>query len=340
MKSIKCSIVLTIVFSFLSIPIGVAQPTVPIEQYRVDRRFHLPMWNSSPQSLPCVPSSEAGTDIYKFIIFNDLLENPEFGQIDFSSVPYQDAYQRNPRDPVVNLELGDAFLAEYLHYRDTINAELEARLYRAAAEAYQNTLNLAEDDILKASANLGLGRILTLEERYREAIEYYQAAIQVADNSRENRAVSADAYVGMGVALGGVCEHNEALDAYLEAVELNPDSPDIDFINLSELLKARNRLSDMVAIYQRAIQRNPNFFGTYSSLGNLLEELGNATEAISNYRRAIEIEPSNPYSYYRLGNALAKQGNLAEAITNLRRAAQLAPDDTDIQNALQEMERR
>jgi tetratricopeptide (TPR) repeat protein len=325
--------------------IGVAQSTVQIERYRLDQRFHLPMWGSSAQSASCVPSPEAGTEVYKFIIFNDLLANPKFGRIDFSSVPYQAAYQRNPRDSVISLELGDAFLAEYLHYRDTINADLEARFYRDATEAYQNTLTLAENDILKASANLGLGRVLTLEERYGEAIEYYQTAIQIAENSRplsaeENRAVSADAYVGMGVALGGICEHDKALDAYLEAVELNPDSPDIDFINLSELLKARNRLSDMVAIYQRAIQRNPNFFGTYASLGNLLEELGNVTEAISNYRRAIELEPSNPYSYYSLGNALAEQGNLAEAITNLRRAAQLAPDDAEIQNALQEMKRR
>ncbi|MEX0271221.1 tetratricopeptide repeat protein [Leptolyngbyaceae cyanobacterium UHCC 1019] len=325
--------------------IGVAQPTDPIERYRLDQRLYLPMWGLSAQSSSCVPSPKTGTEIYKFIIFNKLLGNSGFGRIDFSSIPYQDAYQRNPRDPVINLELGDAFLAEYFHHRNKISADLEARFYRDATKAYQNTLNLAKDDILKAFANLGLGRVSTLQERYREAIEYYQAAIQIAENARplsdrKNTAVSADAYVGMGVALGGLCKHNVALDAYLKAVEMNLGHPEIDFLNLSGVLKARNRLSDMVTIYQRAIQRNPKFFGNYASLGDLLAEQGNLTEAISNYRRAIQLNPNSPYSYYSLSNALVNQGNLDEAITNLRRAAQLAPDDAEIQNALKKMERR
>ncbi|NJL56015.1 tetratricopeptide repeat protein [bacterium] len=187
--------------------------------------------------------------------------------------------------------------------------------------------------------------MLTLEGRYREAIEYYQTALQITENvrpvsARDNREISSDAYVGLGVSWGGLCEHDDALEAYLRAVELNPDYPDIDFINLEELLRRRNRLNDMFAIYQGAIQRDPNFYGTYAGLGNLLEQQGNLTEAISNYRRAAQLDAGNPYSYYTLGRALANQGNLDEAIANLRQAAQLAPDNTEIQNALREIESR
>ncbi|NJL56016.1 hypothetical protein HC928_13135 [bacterium] len=94
------------------------------------------------------------------MIFNDLLGNPGFGRIGFSSSPYWNAYQGNPNNPVVSLELGDAFLAEYFQYRnrDAIDTDLEAHSYRNAIQAYQNALRLAEDNsLLKASANLGLG---------------------------------------------------------------------------------------------------------------------------------------------------------------------------------------
>ncbi len=327
--------------SFLPAQIAIAEPTAQVRD-GLDQRFHLPIADLPLQAVPCTPLPKAGTEIYKFIISNDL---PEFGEGGFSSTPYWEAYQRSPNDPEASLKLGDAYLAEYLRSRGSIDADLEMRSYRDAIAAYQNALALPGDSILRASANLGLGRILTLEERYAKAVEYYQAALQIAEKTQplgavENRAVSADAYVGMGVALGGICQHDEALEAYLNAVELNPDRPDIDFINLSAILEERNRLGDMVAVYERAIQRDPNFFGTYASLGNLLEELGNVTEAISNYRRAIELEPNSYYLYYDLGNALAAQGNLAEALTNLRQAAQLAPDNADIQTALQAVEQR
>ncbi len=340
----RSSIGSIIMLSFLRTQIAFAEPTAQVRD-GLDQRFRLPIADLPLQALSCKPLSKAGTEIYKFIISNGLLNNPEFREIGFSSTPYWEAYQHSPNDLEVSLKLGDAYLAEYIHSRGSIDADLETRFYRDAIAAYQNALALPGDSILKAFANLGLGRILTLGERYEEAIEYYQAALQIAEkaqplSARENRAVSADAYVGMGVALGGVCKHDEALEAYLKAVELNPDHPDIDFINLSALLEERNRLGDMVAVYKRAIQRDPNFFGTYASLGSLLEELGNVTEAISNYRRAIALEPNSSYLYYDLGNALAGQGNLTEALTNLRRAAQLAPDDAEIQTALQAVERR
>lgn len=282
------------------------------------------------------------------MIFNDLLSNPDFGNPAFSARPYWNRLQQNPDNALASLDLGNALLNEYFHYRESISPEEENEYYDAAIAVYQHTLRITEAPSLKGDAHLGLGRVYTLKQQYREAMEHLQKTLEIAQNEilpGTNNALqmSTDAYVGIGVVLGQLCDNRASLDAFLKAVEANPEQPDIDLGNLESLLTDQNRLSDMIPIYQKVIEHQPNFFGNYANLARLLADQGNFAEAIANYRRSIELQPDSPYSYYHLGRILADQGNVGEAIANLRQAARFASGDPEIQakirDALQGLER-
>ena len=317
--------------SVFPIQIGVAQSTIKVDPDDSDQRFISQTSGLPLKSMLCLPSPQEGTDSYTLIIYNSLLANGDFGRRDFSSVPYQNAYRRKPNDPSVNLELGNALFAEYMRVRDEKDTEQKLRFYRDIVEAYQNALRLSSDDISKASASLGLGRIMTLSGEYDRAIKYYQSALQITKNIRPSsrkdiRKLESDVYVGLGVALGGLCNHSAALSAYLKAVDLKPDYPDIDFINLEAVLEKRNRLTDMIEIYQRAMKRGSN---EDFSLAHLFIKLKRFNDAEVIYRKAITSGIANDmYSYYLgLGDSLKGQGKNTEATSAYQNAAEIYQPD-------------
>jgi tetratricopeptide (TPR) repeat protein len=321
MKSIKFSILFMAMVGILPMNIGVAQPSVNNDRGRLEQRTVSQTRKLSLQSSSCLPAPEAGTKVYEYMIYNDM----SLRRADLSSVPYQEAYQRKPNDPAVSLALGDAFLVEYLGSINEIGTERRSRFYKDIIDVYQNTLRLTRDDILSASASLGLGRMFTLKGEYDRAIEYYQSALQTTKklrpfSSKDTRDLESDVHVGLGVALGGLCEHDKALEAYLTAVDLKPDSPDIDFINLSGLLKERNRLSDMIAIYQRAMERGSD---EDFSLADLFIKLKRFNDAEVIYRKLItsDVKGMTHYYYLGLGDALKGQGNKGEAMSAYQNAA-------------------
>jgi len=67
-----------------------------------------------------------------------------------------------------------------------------------------------------------------------------------------------------------------------------------------------------IADFSEAIEREPNFFGTYNLRGNAKKNIGDLAGAIADYTKSIELEPDakdNGSAYYGRGLAKKKNGD-------------------------------
>jgi tetratricopeptide (TPR) repeat protein len=132
----------------------------------------------------------------------------------------------------------------------------------------------------------------------------------------------------LGEALAKLGKLEEAIVAYRSAIELNPDFS-WSYHHLGDALDRQQQWQEAVVAFRRAIELNPEHFGSYCGLGQSLAKLGQLDEAIAAYRRASELDPETDWIQYKLGELLQQrtQLDLEGAIASYRRAIELNPDD-------------
>ncbi len=93
---------------------------------------------------------------------------------------------------------------------------------------------------------------------------------------------------------------------------------DNDYHNLGNSLQKNSRFDEAVAAYKQAIELNPNFSWSYHSLGDVLLKLEKWEEAVAAYKKAVELNPDFSWSYHNLGDALLKLQQWEEAAAAYR----------------------
>ncbi|SLN15635.1 TPR repeat-containing protein YrrB [Roseovarius albus] len=134
------------------------------------------------------------------------------------------------------------------------------------------------------------GNVLRDLERYEEAIEKYDAALQI---DREYTS----AYNGWGNALSDLGRYEEAIEKFSEALEIDPEYV-FSHVNWGRALSALGRYEEAIAKYSAALEIDPEFDYAYNNWGNALSALGRYEEAIAKYSAALEIDPAQEHAYY------------------------------------------
>ncbi|MEG4027523.1 MULTISPECIES: tetratricopeptide repeat protein [unclassified Microcoleus] len=93
---------------------------------------------------------------------------------------------------------------------------------------------------------------------------------------------------------------------------------DNDYHNLGNFLQESGRFDEAVSAYKQAIELNPNFSWSYHSLGDVLLKLEQWDEAVAAYKKAVELNPDFSWSYHNLGDALLKLRQWEEAAAAYR----------------------
>lgn len=86
-----------------------------------------------------------------------------------------------------------------------------------------------------------------------------------------------------------------------------------DWVLLGNILQDKEKTSDAIFMYKRAIMTDPKFYKPYYNLGNIYLEDEKPFLAIENYRQANKLNNKFSYAYYNLGCAYLKAGNLKKA---------------------------
>ena len=81
-----------------------------------------------------------------------------------------------------------------------------------------------------------------------------------------------------------------------------------------------------IAAYNKAIERNRNYFDAYLGRGVAYGSLGNFDHALSEFSQAIELDPNNPFTYMNRANVYQFKKENDKVIADYTKAIELRPE--------------
>jgi len=202
---------------------------------------------------------------------------------------------------------------------------------RRMEEAVSNLTAAAEEEPLYAEAHNNLATIFLNQRRYDEALQHGRAAFSIhpeflycfnlanilADTASARHDTNAFA---------------EAVQTYLEALQLNPESTDAHY-NLALTWQAQDRASEALEEFEQAARLDSNRVGAdvWTQVGLLCATQRKMPEAERAFRQLVRLQPANPRAFGWLGNALGEQNKLADAVPFFLTASRLNPADCEIE---------
>ncbi len=157
------------------------------------------------------------------------------------------------------------------------------------------------------------------DEKYTQAIESYDAAIQL---DPKNFYV----WYNKGMSLAELKEFDEAIEAYNTAIEIDPNSPSA-WINKGISFSLQKKHEEAIKAYDEAIKINKYEFSAWVNKGASFAELKRYNEAIEAYDKAIVINPNESELWNNKGASLSDKGMYEEAINAFDTAINLTPNN-------------
>lgn len=133
-------------------------------------------------------------------------------------------------------------------------------------------------------------------------------------------------YYGLGDSLDKRDRTTEAIEAYSKAITLRPQYIEAHH-NLGLLLADDAKFEEAIAHYNAALKVDHENAGVHDDLGLALSKLGKTQDAIEHYNEAIRIDPKSSSAHDNLGTALFRLGQMSQAIEHYSKAISLKPDD-------------
>jgi tetratricopeptide (TPR) repeat protein len=209
--------------------------------------------------------------------------------------------------------------------RDLSARRVRSNVIRQSLQAMQKQAVGMENPLLEAST-FSVGRRRVAFRHEGKAIEpiagqfvmdYNPAANLLSANVRPMRsAETADEYFAKGVSLEeDPVSQDEAIDAYLKAVELDPEHA-AAYINLGTLHYNRRDYRQAESFYRKAIEVDAKYALAYFDLGNVLDETGRLPDAIWAYKHAIGLAPTYADAHYNLALAYEKSDQRRKALNH------------------------
>lgn len=236
-----------------------------------------------------------------------ILEN--MGQYDLATK----AYQKIPSDnPIFHLaELGRA------------EALWDSGNVKAAIEALEN-LTRSHRNMVRAYRVLG--NYLRYEERYNEAIDVYNDAIELSGTEDPS---AWQLFYARGIAYERLNIWPKADRDFREALRINPDQPLVlNYLGYS-LVEKKIQLDEALGMIEKAVELRPQSGFIVDSLGWVLFRMGLYDQAVPHLERAAELEPIDPIINDHLGDVYWAVGRKREAHFQWRRALSFDPEEVE-----------
>jgi Tfp pilus assembly protein PilF len=159
-------------------------------------------------------------------------------------------------------------------------------------------------------------------------------AINCFLNSLEIDPTNVDILYDLGNALTKRGKLDEAVNTYRRALQIAPDRADI-LNNLGFALSAQKQYPEAIACFEAALKLDPDYADAHNNLATAWFIQERFDEAVRHYREALRLEPGNAQIHSNLGDALVRQGQTAEAVRSYQEALRLKPDDAKTKAKLQ-----
>ena len=192
--------------------------------------------------------------------------------------------------------------------------QLELGDTEGALESYKVTVSESAEQALVVEARMGLASIMLARGAWEEALDHLAHARTIAPKN-------ADVHYTLGLYHALNQDHLQAVDAYREAVELNPQKIR-GHLGQAESLIELGKLDDARSVYHRASDILPNAAIVFQRLGELELRRANMHGALAAFTRAVRLNSDVMETYLTLSEMQSSLGNTGAALKTMTLALQ------------------
>ncbi|MDJ0691941.1 MAG: tetratricopeptide repeat protein [Xenococcaceae cyanobacterium MO_188.B32] len=144
-------------------------------------------------------------------------------------------------------------------------------------------------------------------------------------NAQPVQSQSAEEYLERGLNLSEQNEFVEAVEAYSQAIDLDPDNA-LAYYNRGLAFYYLRNHGAALADFNQTIELKPDVAATYEKRGLILMYLEDYEGAIADFEQAAQLTPDDAHLYLGKGLATVLEGKIAKAIPDFDRAIELDPN--------------
>ncbi len=239
---------------------------------------------------------------------------------------FRTALDLAPETPEIHYYLGAALFTQQKF------SEAEAAFRQAVKlkpDFQEAQINLRETLLQRDNAE-GAAKV---EQQRRAAKERAEAAAAAPKASLKTarvkplpaRAVSAAGYVSEANRLGKMFQREKAYALYQKALDADPNCQ-LAYFGWGTTLLQAGEAEKALPLLEKAVALNSNHEGSVTNLANALLETGHHERSYEYFTRAAQLDPKNPLYWTSLSAILIYLRRLPEAEETARRALALQPD--------------
>ena len=175
---------------------------------------------------------------------------------------------------------------------------------------------------------------LVNQGKLRDAVPLY---LQVSDVWPEQPVV----WLNLGIVLGGLDRHEEAVQCLRRALDIEPDNPQTQF-QLGQMQEHLGQPEQAARSYLTATELDPGFLDAWHGLAGISRLSGEIDLTKQYLRRVFELEPRHPASHFTMGNLLLEENDHDGAAEHFAIAYEVSGDaacGNNLANALERLGR-
>lgn len=136
------------------------------------------------------------------------------------------------------------------------------------------------------------------------------------------------AWTNLGLAYLTKKDHTQALEAFEQAILINPDTV-VARVGLGSSYHLQGKLDAAVQAYQDSIHLYPNYYLPHFNLGVAYQQQGQYEKALRAYQEVLKINAHHPETHLNLGGVYLALGQQDLAIAEYEEALKLNPGLAD-----------
>jgi tetratricopeptide (TPR) repeat protein len=177
--------------------------------------------------------------------------------------------------------------------------------FNKAQELYDILLKQTTNEVEKAHLFHQLGMVKSDQEKYGEAVEFYEKSLEVdKKNLPANHPDLATSYSNIGSVHKKMGNYSKALSYYEKSLEIDKKNlpanhPDLatSYNNIGLLYKNMGEYSKVLSYYEKALEiyqktlpaNHPDLATSYNNIGAAYDNMGEYPKALSYYEKALQI---------------------------------------------------
>ena len=229
--------------------------------------------------------------------------NTKLRSYDSAAAVYKKIIAIDPNKEEAHLGLGSVYLRK--------------RSYLDAIPPLKKVIEINPQNV---GAYFQLGKAYEEQKDYEKALEVYKQYIELDVESKS------DAYLRIGFCAKELGLSEEAINAYLLALEEKPDNVDI-YTKLSEIYQTTTEYDKAADSYEKLAEideQHAKFY--FGKIVNMFDSTGEYEKAIKAAERIKELDPKSELAVYNIGFLYSKMKEYNKAIESFKKVLAVNPD--------------